>query len=149
MNKKNLTIRLNDKERKQTYTYTVINTGFPEGKAPVLKKKGEVRETWNNREQVVVYTLKNRGSFHYDFNSKDVYIAPDYADMYATAEKTYDYYLFEQTMGGFGARPLDGNTVSFYFNTTKEKILPDGKYKLWLTFGETDENGVFTLILRW
>lgn len=143
MNKKSITIKLNDKAKKETYTYTIINTGFPEGEAPLLTTKDSIRETNNEREQILVYDLKKRGNFYYDFNSKYVYVAADYADMYAKPEKTFDYYQFEQAMGGFGVIPLNGNTISVSFNTTKEKPLPDGKYKLWLTFGEMDENGIF------
>lgn len=115
--------------------YTITNEGFSKASAPSVKAKGNL-VSYSQEEQTIQYTLGGK------YNYKDKYVMVK-ADAAARAKQTWQYGVVEAACAGInGIMPIEEDgTFRLVFEA--QKGLVTGSYKLQLTFGTIDEDGVF------
>ena len=130
-------ITLTDKENKVKKTYTLTNNAYSKLAAPKIKQTGTLSAGSLNGRSI---TFKLGGS--YDYTGKSVMIETDATQKTSKNKKAYYYTNLENASGSLGecsAVSPDGS-ITVKFDST---FIYASSYKLKMTFGVIDENGVF------
>ena len=131
------TITLNDKVNKVKKIYTLTNYAYSKLAAPKVKQEGTL-ETGSLKGRSITFKLNG----NYDYTGKSVLIETDATQKTLKNKKAYYYTNLEKSSMSFG----ECNTVSpdgsitLNFDST---FIYASNYKLKMTFGVIDENGIF------